>query len=801
MEPKTIVTISSAHYPKNETPLRSPKAPRNIYKRSRDDEASCSSRVQPDLGRRWKRGLGIATITLLAITVPFNVAVLGSLTFLWHGGEHNALWYIIVEHNWATRAVTVLVLILCTFAEMQAGAATGMVASLLLESSSISMQDAARWSMARASKPRPRTLLFPVFRGAGTTANTTLVVSRAAIVLLCITITLLQFGTTILFTDFSIGPLRGLSHSVSTRFNVVYPVDNFNYVDPSGWSVYVLDEEYYPLPQRVPTWQSNPPSYPTFAEYSHSEPWRENLDDTGMLLRALLPFSDATDRQTLMNYSGKALVLDSRVSCQAPVLLDLTAQETPGAFNSDRNTSYTIAEDLFMPIQINGTIAPSHRNATRLWTPQRAIPFSCVVAVGGNSTSICQISIPESIETLVSSQFGARLWNRAGGLLSEFSNLTSAEELRHLDNATFNDGSGPGLQAFITWGTPLLVLDTIESGPFKYHRDPYENAIVEDKSKIPTIILHPTSVIHPEGPWSLITENVAYHPWNVRASLCYTAWDTAALNVNVYGNANRTEPVVHWDSKLRLHTEPSINAQLLNHRNTLEQPDLPLSSSGLLKLEEKDSWIPLPEDAGVITIPFVQAYADVSGTNLDRGGIMTGNWTTLRTDVNPSYLPIASNLQTVLADPTLVSLFRNFMNNSDGSVAQSLSAMITILSSMAYYDVLPFFQAETNTTQAFIENAVYPQRTGGFCAAVFIISLHTAVTLAVTGAFLSYSRVSFLGSYWHAAVQLFSEETKDVFASSSARTDREVKRDLIPGWKGLGELDLRWKIIKWALPC
>lgn len=106
----------------------------------RDSHISAAS----NQSRRWKRCLGMATIALLSITIPLNLAILGFIAFLWYGGLCNGFWHIIIERNWSTRAVTVPILVLRTFGEMQAGAATAMIASLMLENSSIPMRDAAR---------------------------------------------------------------------------------------------------------------------------------------------------------------------------------------------------------------------------------------------------------------------------------------------------------------------------------------------------------------------------------------------------------------------------------------------------------------------------------------------------------------------------------------------------------------------------------------------------------------------------------------------------------------------------------
>ena len=64
---------------------------------------------------------------------------------------------------------------------------------------------------------------------------------------------------------------------------------------------------------RIPAWNRNPPAYANFAEYHENVTTLEDgVDDTGLLLRAFLPFSDASSRENLLTYNGKTAVLDAR---------------------------------------------------------------------------------------------------------------------------------------------------------------------------------------------------------------------------------------------------------------------------------------------------------------------------------------------------------------------------------------------------------------------------------------------------------------------------------------------------------
>lgn len=262
----------------------------------------------------------------------------------------------------------------------------------MLESCSIPLRDAAKWSIARAARSRPRSLLIPITRRAGLHANNTKATLRIIVILICATTAVLQFSSTILLADLTIGPLAGLQAQRNVFYNLLYPTLFTSYVDPSGWIVEVFDFDNWPLSTRLPTWRRNPAAYPTFAEYRRpaGSAAEDDIDDTGTLLRAFLPFSGASLRETLRNYTGKSLVLDSRVSCQAPDLSSLSYTEIleTGTY-SDHNQS--VLSPSFTFAQINGSVSPSKRNVDRLWAPPGAIPFSCVAGLGENTHSVCQL--------------------------------------------------------------------------------------------------------------------------------------------------------------------------------------------------------------------------------------------------------------------------------------------------------------------------------------------------------------------------------------------------------------------------
>lgn len=135
-----------------------------------------------------------------------------------------------------------------------------------------------------------------------------------AVLLLFTTTTMLQFSSTVLLSDLRLGQLPSLPVHRNVAYDFAYMKANGSLkVIAPGVSIVTAGQAAYPLQIRTPTWSRNPPAYPAFAEYSEAVSSPENVDDTGVLLRAFLPFSDAESRENVRNYTGNAMVLDSRV--------------------------------------------------------------------------------------------------------------------------------------------------------------------------------------------------------------------------------------------------------------------------------------------------------------------------------------------------------------------------------------------------------------------------------------------------------------------------------------------------------
>ena len=101
--------------------------------------------------------------------------------------------------------------------------------------------------------------------------------------------------------------------------------------------------------------------------------------------------------------------------------------------------------------------------------------------------------------------------------------------------------------------------------------------------------------------------------------------------------------------------------------------------------------------------------------------IHSQNWTTLlfNDPIVRSMLPPASSSygQVIEADPSISGIFHTSMATK-GSVACALSSVITVLSSMAYYDQFTQFATSASTEQVYFAAVLYPRSAKGLAALV-----------------------------------------------------------------------------------
>jgi hypothetical protein len=339
-----------------------------------DTQASCQELGNYSAVHDTRR-LGTKTIYMLLASTLFIAGICSLVTFLWFADSRNTVWHAIMVKGWATRAVALSALILRTAIDVQAAIACAILASLLIESENgMHLFQLASISPMRAGTTSPWTLassLIAHFRLRSLRYRWNYHICVMAVCLL-VTTSILQFSSTLLLSDLQIGPLIGRRAVSEVRTSISYSGDVEKIPRDSSWTA--------------------PPMFPAFAEYSEAPVGvGSGIADTGVLLRGFLPFETAEARQRLAYYEGNALVLDARVSCQAPTLTQFQANAAT-ALNR----------------QLIGVVAPSQKSD--MFEHIKATPFRCSVAWEGQ-VSICQV--------------GHRSGSFTGSLTSHFTNSTT----------------------------------------------------------------------------------------------------------------------------------------------------------------------------------------------------------------------------------------------------------------------------------------------------------------------------------------------------------------------------------------
>lgn len=289
--------------------------------------------------------------------------------------------------GWATRSIAVTALVLRTAVDLQAAIGSAVLASLLLESSSgVQLHQLAGLSPMRAGGTSPWSFAWCAIEGVWRSGSRSRRFRGLYIIAGCLLLTssLLQFASTMLLSDLRTGPLVARESASQVRSDLSY--------------LATLSGNTQGIP-RGSAWTTNPPSYPSFGEYHEPiNTSEEGVADTGLLLRAFLPYELADTRQGLSSYSGNALVVDARVSCQAPSLNQVQAATANLTRLSGASIDYT---------QITGLVSPT-KNSTML---QDIMPTSFNCTVAGDTTTLCQLEQSRNSST--------------GSLKSQFSKSTS----------------------------------------------------------------------------------------------------------------------------------------------------------------------------------------------------------------------------------------------------------------------------------------------------------------------------------------------------------------------------------------
>jgi hypothetical protein len=682
----------------------------------------------------WAQKLGKTAITVLFLGDIVILLCLGLRGFLWFSDTRNSTWRAVVVRDWMTQAITIISEALKLAVGFQIGTCSAMLASLALERFEVELENAAPVALLRASVlgsgailglSQEQGWLWRMLRK-----------WKSALPLLIIAFLLvfafLQAITIVLVSDLGLIQLPARTFKQPTQYGPNYQSVNFTNVPQTG------------LIDRTTTWLRKPQEYPTFAEHREDAFVEDGVDDTGMTLRAFLPFQASSKRENINDYVGKTTVLDNRVTCQRP------------------SVDHAVVQYVNQLITLNGTIAstrntPRMDNATARITSNAGIagysynvpvPFACVVPTTGALKNLNEVTGKYRIAICQLGE-GDGTSAASGGLVSEFldpANLTAINQNTYLP---------PSQQR----GTAYILLN-VTLGDSSHWQ-----AVTERGAHPPAISAH--------GAWQDLVYSDADLVLSV--SLCYAAFNTAEIPVRISSIANRTEPLPSYDSSKQLYHFDDIREQLGQNRSrsSLERGVLDLSPV-------RSSWLAHSDELPTLE-PWIRSFANMngpsdpnSGNNPNLTAILWQAGICQTTSAQTYKYPNPTNW--ICPDPMHVFLFQEILQ-SGGSAAFALQALITSLSNIAYYDQLAQFDKSETVAQTYFLTSNAAVRHNGFAAVAAVMAFHVLMVIICLWIFLAGTRWSILGNTWCAVAQLVGMQTIDFWEkAANGATDGSVRK-------------------------
>lgn len=695
-------------------------------------------------------------VILLAGSVLILAAV-GVLSFLWFADASNSTWKETILRDWLTRAIAISAEVLKQAMTFQTGIMVAMLASLVLERSEATLPHLASFTMMRATAGSGTivVMLWNYLVGLWHTPR-----FRGSVILALILLTTLIFGSTqvisiLLLSDIGLRTVGGptLAANTSYAFATMYPP---NTTGSSPMSRIIV---------RAGTWFRKAEQIATFAEYSEPPYEAEGVVDTGVTLRAFLPFLTAQERQSLTSYSGYATVMDSRVTCQIPNFIDPRVQMmnglaeflvVNGAVTASRST----------PRLGNRTTTISADNGEVLAHYDLPIHFSCLAPVGPSTHTFTGPSSLLDIEEWrfsicqLPSGRGRGPSTHSGGLVSEFKPFTQWE---HDATQAFTDRDSE------TFGTAYLLFNVTTGLQGSWQ------AVIADAQAERGF--SPPAYSHRNEWLDFAFSNGTLV---LSTTICYSAFDFANLPVNITSTANRTEPAAVWDA-------PNSRYNFSSVRSLLGQDHaLPPSARGILSLHppENRNWTATPEQAPPGLEPFPREYADLSlpriPLNTQAGHGNYGNASGILTTLSrcPSSLTnnTVEDLGDVCTTPEITHVWLvQEMLRSGASPAFVLQAMQTLLAGMAYYDQMWQFDEAAVAERTFFVVANVVVRRSGFIAVAVIVGVHLVLVGAVVWLFVKQTALSRVGGTWSVLAQVVGGEGREYIEKAAMLGDGEVE--------------------------
>ncbi|OGE54767.1 hypothetical protein PENARI_c005G10456 [Penicillium arizonense] len=656
-----------------------------------DDEAE---EEQPHCKRSniWHR-IDITSVLTIFLGLPILLLAVTLLALFWHesmkaidGAEPGIYWVRIVNAGWAAQLVTVCTTSIRTVVDFQAGLATAMVAGIALETTGVPLLQSSFFSMLRAFKVAPSNIWT------GTDFQPHMSRYIYALVLIEVLVTAAsQFLSTIFLSDFTNGTFSQRSNS--TNVSVLYTTYNTGVA-----------------------WTRPPAASWTFAELSESFDNRSGFHDTGHTFRAFLPFEGEAQRTKLRRLRGPTTVMDHRVVCASPPLINLNLNATLG--DLVHLSGQIPTKDLAYPLLIDSD-------------PRPYINFTCHLPMPTTKDNNTKSTVGETSLCFPSSRFNWTVLNE--------------------DPLIQPNGS--------SWASSLfMVLDVV-----------FHPAILSTLGHAPAV-----QTIRTDGPWAIVS-NGSVHIETLRVSACLTNLAMQTLNVGMNSKSDSLEPKLTWD-----HHTGSYNTELPRLQLGVSSPSNTNSTNhrGILTLDPRSQWeiFDPPDTPGLSTLALGDAPNSFFMDVLSNFPAFFPSDLSYTVDRGVTLSRISQSATYNNAHSTHTDLFQDTLMTT-ASPALALQATLTRIYQMTYYEQLVRLSSPVAAETAFSLTATIPVRWTGFMLGLVLIGVHSVIMVVVIVLFVRSTEISFIGSYWQTVAQVVSKETRPILKQADRMDDGAVMMD------------------------
>ena len=271
--------------------------------------------------------------------------------------------------------------------------------------------------------------------------------------------------------------------------------------------------------------------------------------------------------------------------------------------------------------------------------------------------------------------------------------------------------------------------------------------------------------------------------------MCFPAWDVRPLPVVLTSTSNRTEPQMLFNCPVK-NSSICIGDEFWDPSQILKQlhPNASVSHEerGIMQLQEKNSWV-VPSRyknfPGVTYgISWVQVYGGMKKRTIEEISTSSfilgfGGDTTQRATYADKLMVAGNQLDFNFVDTHIGVIFLRALEKT-GSLAWAISDLITVLSSMVYYEHLPRFTTSTTANQASYITVQFPQAFQGLIAVIVVTFVHLATVTVIMALFLTGTRYTLLDNSWMCVAQLMRPELNGVLKGRTIVKDSMLEREM-----------------------